>query len=593
MKFRDLKLGIKQALGFGVILAIMAGVNIFAITKMGAIKAEIDEISGNRLPRAIAISDLNLNTATLRISQLQHAFTVETSAQQKQKNMMIALIDRINENLDTYAQLKAASEERQSLSKTEDSLYTAFDRKWEAYQDLSFTFFEFLEDGKTQPAVNLLNGEAQHVFDDFSADLTALVNINKRDSYALALRAEQTYQATRYISITWLIITVLASAFIAAGLARLIAIPVRNLVTAAGQIAEGDLNVQLESLSKDEIGHLSHSFNQMTIALREARENMQRQAGKLQEQQAALQASNLELEKKSQSLAQQNAEIEQKNRELERTMHQLRKAQQQLVQSEKMASLGQLTAGIAHEINNPINFVSSNVNPLRRDLEDFFALLAAYEATIERQQLQEQFAAARKLKEELDFTFLKQEVNSLLDGIKEGAQRTSEIVRGLRNFTRLDEDERKPANVNHCLESTLLMLKHQLKNRVEVIKDFGPLPEIMCYPGKLNQVFTNILSNASQAISGAGKIFIKTAFDGDIVTISIKDTGKGMTEEVKRRIFEPFFTTKDVGEGTGLGLSITYGIIEEHDGNIEVYSEPGKGSEFVITLPGETIGASK
>lgn len=585
MKFRDLKLGIKQALGFGVILAIMAGVNIFAITKMGAIKAEIDEISANRLPRAIAISDLNLNTAALRISQLQHAFTAEKAAQQKQKNMMIALIDRINENLDTYAGLKAASEERQSHSKTEDSLYTAFDRKWEAYQDLSFTFFDFLEDGKTQQAVNLLNGEAQQVFDDFSADLIALVNINKRDSYALAVRAEQTYQATRYISITWLIITVLTSAFIAAGLARLIAIPVRNLVTAAGQIAEGDLNVQLESLSKDEIGHLSHSFNQMTLALREARENMQRQADKLQEQQTELQASNLELERKSQSLAQQNTEIEQKNRELERTMHQLRKAQQQLVQSEKMASLGQLTAGIAHEINNPINFVSSNVNPLRRDLEDLFALLAEYEATIERQHLQEQFTAARKLKEELDFNFLKQEVNSLLDGIKEGAHRTSEIVRGLRNFTRLDEDERKPANVNQCLESTLLMLKHQLKNRVEVIKDFGALPEIMCYPGKLNQVFTNILSNASHAISGAGKIFIKTSFDGDIVTISIRDTGKGMTKEVKQRIFEPFFTTKEVGEGTGLGLSITYGIIEEHDGNIEVYSEPGKGSEFVITLP--------
>lgn len=266
-------------------------------------------------------------------------------------------------------------------------------------------------------------------------------------------------------------------------------------------------------------------------------------------------------------------------------MHQLRKAQQQLVQSEKMASLGQLTAGIAHEINNPINFVSSNVNPLRRDLEDLFTLLAEYEATIERQHLQQEFTAARKLKDELDFNFLKQEVNSLLDGIREGAHRTSEIVKGLRNFTRLDEDERKPANVNQCLESTLLMLKHQLKNRVEVIKDFGALPDIMCFPGKLNQVFTNILSNASQAISGAGKIFIKTSFDGEIVTISIKDTGKGMTPEIKQRIFEPFFTTKDVGEGTGLGLSITYGIIEEHDGNIEVYSEPGKGSEFVITLP--------
>jgi signal transduction histidine kinase len=149
----------------------------------------------------------------------------------------------------------------------------------------------------------------------------------------------------------------------------------------------------------------------------------------------------------------------------------------------------------------------------------------------------------------------------------------------------LDEDERKPADINKGIESTLLMLQHQLKNRVEVIKDFGNMPEIMCYPGKLNQAFMNILVNASQAIAGPGKICIKTSYDGEIVAISIKDTGKGMTEEVKRRIFEPFFTTKDVGEGTGLGLSITYGIIEEHDGNIEVYSTPGKGSEFIITLP--------
>ncbi len=185
----------------------------------------------------------------------------------------------------------------------------------------------------------------------------------------------------------------------------------------------------------------------------------------------------------------------------------------------------------------------------------------------------------------MDFSYLKDELENLLNGIQEGAQRTSEIVRGLRNFTRLDEDERKPADINKCLESALLMLKHQLKNRVEVIKDFGEMPETMCYPGKLNQAFLNILANAGQAIDERGKIFIKTSYDGKVVTIAIKDTGNGMTEEVKKHLFEPFFTTKPVGEGTGLGLPITYGIIKEHNGNIEVYSKPGEGSEFVITLP--------
>jgi hypothetical protein len=250
-----------------------------------------------------------------------------------------------------------------------------------------------------------------------------------------------------------------------------------------------------------------------------------------------------------------------------------------------MVSLGQLTAGIAHEINNPVNFVSSNVNPLRRDLADIFAIIKKYEDEIAAQQLHEKFGAVEKLKQRVDFSYLKDEVEKLLDGIQEGAQRTSEIVRGLRNFARLEEGERKRADINQCLESTLLMLKHQLKNRVEVVKDFGEIPLTTCYPGKLNQAFLNVLANAGQAIAGPGKIFIKTSHDGEAVTISIKDTGKGMTEEVKKRLFEPFFTTKPVGEGTGLGMSITYGIIEEHAGKIAVYSEPGKGSEVVITLP--------
>jgi signal transduction histidine kinase len=316
----------------------------------------------------------------------------------------------------------------------------------------------------------------------------------------------------------------------------------------------------------------------MTASMREARE-------KLQEQQRELQAKNLELEEKSRSLTERNTEIEQKNQDLENALAKLKRTQLQLVQSEKMASLGQLTAGIAHEINNPVNFVASNVSPLRRDIADLLTVLAKYEDIAAAPHLHEQFHAVDELKKKLEFSYLHQEIANLLNGIQEGARRTTEIVRGLRNFTRLGEDERKRADINKGIESTLLMLQHQLKNRVEVIKDFGIMPEIMCYPGKLNQVFMNLLANASQAIVGEGKIFIKTSYDGEIVTISIKDTGKGMTEEVKRHIFEPFYTTKGVGEGTGLGLSITYGIIEDHDGNIEVYSTPGKGSEFVITLP--------
>jgi signal transduction histidine kinase len=536
MKLNDLKLGVKLAIGFGFILVIMAGSNIFSLGRMTAIKNEIDEITANRLPRALVSADLNLNTAELRIRQLQHTFNTGAVIGKQQRDLMGKLIDRIEENRDTYERLKTESEARQSYSNEEKELYASFDRKWEMYADLSADFIQLLDENQTQKAIALLNSEAQEVFDHLSADLRALANVNKNDSNAAAARADVAYQSVRKITQTLSIGAILLSVFLVAWLARFISVPVRQLVHAARSVAGGDLDVHLKIDSKDEIGNLAHSFNLMTASLREARERMQ-------------------------------------------------KAQVQLVQSEKMASLGQLTAGIAHEINNPVNFVSSNVSPLRRDVAEVFSVLAQYDETVSAQQLQERFQSVETMKKKLDLPYLKEEINSLLDGIQDGAHRTSEIVKGLRSFTRLDEDERKSANINQGLESALLMLKHQLKNRIEVIKEFGDLPPVMCYPGKLNQAFLNILANASQAISGPGKIFIKTSSDGEIVTIAIKDTGAGMMPEVQKHIFEPFFTTKPVGEGTGLGLPITYGIIEAHDGNIEIYSEPGKGSEFVITLP--------
>ncbi len=274
--------------------------------------------------------------------------------------------------------------------------------------------------------------------------------------------------------------------------------------------------------------------------------------------------------------------------ELESTIENLKATQAQLVQAEKMASLGILTAGVAHEINNPINFVSANVEPLKRDIEDMLQVLAGYENTIKKYGLTDQFKEVEALKNELDFNLLIQEINDLLKGIKEGATRTSEIVKGLRNFSRLDENERKPVQVNEGIESTLLVLSNQLKNKVTVHRDYGKVEELMGYPGKLNQVFMNVISNAYQAIEDKGEIFIKTCMENSHVVIRISDTGIGMTEGVQKRIFEPFFTTKQVGAGTGLGLSITYGIIKDHQGTISVESTPGKGSTFTICIPAMT-----
>lgn len=278
-------------------------------------------------------------------------------------------------------------------------------------------------------------------------------------------------------------------------------------------------------------------------------------------------------------------EVNKKNEALELTLDELKEAQTQLVEQEKMASLGQLTAGVAHEINNPITFVSGNITPLKRDISEMMEILQGYEEEVKAQGLEVQFNRITQLKDHLDYDFLLEEIKQLLEGISEGAERTAEIVRGLRNFSRLDEDVLKLANVNQGIESTLLLLRSELKDRVDIVKDMPEMPDIMCYPGKLNGVYMNILTNARQAIEGKGKIYITTRHLGNKVTISIRDTGPGMPEEVQKRIFEPFFTTKDVGFGTGLGLSITYGAIEMHKGKIVVKSRMGEGTEFLVELP--------
>jgi signal transduction histidine kinase len=250
-----------------------------------------------------------------------------------------------------------------------------------------------------------------------------------------------------------------------------------------------------------------------------------------------------------------------------------------------MASLGQLTAGIAHEINNPINFVSANIAPLKEDLRDILQVLICYDKIIKEKFLETDFLEVVKLKEEIKYDLTIMEVTKLLTGIEDGARRTSEIVRGLRNFSRIDQNVFKKTNLNECLESTLTLLHSSYKNKIEIVKKYGDLPDVDCFPGQINQVLMNILSNAIQAIPEAGKIFISTRIVGDMVKISIKDTGSGMTEDVRKKIYDPFFTTKEVGKGTGLGLYISYGIIEKHNGKMEVFTKVGEGTEFVITMP--------
>ncbi|RNI21979.1 tetratricopeptide repeat-containing sensor histidine kinase [Rufibacter latericius] len=295
--------------------------------------------------------------------------------------------------------------------------------------------------------------------------------------------------------------------------------------------------------------------------------------------------ANQLLQHKNDEINAQKEELATQRDHLEKTYNNLLNTQDQLVQSEKMASLGQLTAGVAHEINNPINFVSAGIESLRANFTDIMEVATGYFQLKPGADNTQQLQKLEKLKKEIEVEELIQESEQLFSSVKNGATRTKEIVKSLKNFTRLDEDNLKKANLHEGLDSTLVILNNQLKNRIKIVRNYGDLQEVNCYPGQLNQVFMNILNNAAQAIPEEGTIAIKTYADDDFAVIKIRDTGVGMSEEVKKHIFEPFFTTKDVGEGTGLGLSISYGIIEKHKGKIEVESQPGQGTEFTIRIP--------
>ncbi len=293
-----------------------------------------------------------------------------------------------------------------------------------------------------------------------------------------------------------------------------------------------------------------------------------------------------------QNVIERTKELKQSNENLQQTLIDLKETEAQLVESEKMASLGQLTAGIAHEINNPINFVTSNVGPLKRDIATLQEMMAKIEEIgIQDLPAEEKKSLINNMKAELDYDYMNTEIEYLLNGIKEGANRTSEIVKGLRVFSRLDEDDVKLADINECLDSTIVIVNNMMDGKISVEKNYGDLPLVECYPGKLNQVFLNVLTNGVHSIQerwpneNNGKLTITTTHDEDHVQISMKDNGIGMTEETKKKLFEPFFTTKDVGVGTGLGLSITWNTIKKHSGQIKVNSEPGAGAEFIFTLP--------
>ncbi len=308
----------------------------------------------------------------------------------------------------------------------------------------------------------------------------------------------------------------------------------------------------------------------------------------LEADQEALRVLNEQLEERvrqrTSDLEQANRHLQANNVELKQLNEKLESAHTQLLQSEKMASIGQLAAGVAHEINNPVGFVNSNLGTLSKYITGIFSVISAYEAA-EARLGEGTLPEIAQAKQKVDFSYLAKDIPGLLKESQDGLARVTRIVQDLKDFSHVDESNWQYANLEQGMDSTLNVVANEIKYKAEVVKEYAGLPEVKCMPSQLNQVFMNMLLNASQAIDKNGTITVRTGSEGDEVWVEVEDTGAGIPPEHLNRIFDPFFTTKPVGKGTGLGLSLSYGIVQKHHGRIEVKSEVGKGTIFRVWLP--------
>ncbi len=337
-------------------------------------------------------------------------------------------------------------------------------------------------------------------------------------------------------------------------MSRIINSPLIRLTKGVKEFAGGNFNYRLKETRFGEINELVSAYNTMAAQLLELYTSLEQK-------------------------------VQERTLELEKANNELKEAQAMMVHSEKMRSLGELVAGIAHEINNPINFIYGNIMILDKYNKDMFDLIEKY---IENEEslAPEKRIEIEKLKNEIDIDFLKDDIKELIRSCVEGTERTKNIILDLKNFSRMEEMVMTQFDIPKEIDTTLNILNNKYKNRITVHKNYEEnLPKIEAYGGQLNQVFMNILDNAAAAIKGNGDVYIDVKRLGDNVEIKFKDTGKGIKKENLSKVFDPFFTTKPVGQGTGLGMSISYRVIQNHYGSINVESEVGQGATFTIVIP--------
>ena len=394
--------------------------------------------------------------------------------------------------------------------------------------------------------------------------MTEVAKAQQRQAYINFNRAEELRVQIIVVS---MLVSVAIAIFLAICTSRAIALPLQAVTTVAKTITQqANFDLQVPVTTEDEVGTLAKSINQLVEWVAEYTHELEQARHTLEER------------------------VEQRTEELTAALHELKHTQTQLIQTEKMSSLGQMVAGVAHEINNPVNFIHGNLEYANQYIINLLNLLRLYQ-----QEYPQPTEAIAEEIAEIELDFLREDLLKLLESMKIGSERIRQIVLSLRNFSRLDEAQMKLVDIHEGIDNTLLILNSRLKHGIEVVKNYGELPEIECYPAQLNQVFMNIIVNAIDALeessdnSKKGKnpqIFIQTQkLDSSQILVRICDNGPGISPAIQSKLFDPFFTTKAPGKGTGIGLAICYQIVEKHRGKIKIISSLGGGAEFAIALP--------